>query len=383
MKNKSKISGTAAKLMTQVIEVGLIACCTSKNHLNVILFCHRHGLESPLSNHCANIPVKTYPQTPLLSLKSRIYDRIAGAPGANAVLEVLNKPVANVAVNSVIYLLDREGVPQAEAVVSHQKNLLEKVPNYPEILTRALNFLELGSNALLESPQASSKRLSQPSSRNLLSRKQHTRSFHRFKLLPAELRLMIWKLAMAGRAVELYQCKGRIKPACPPPSLFRVNRESRQVALKEYNKEASGNALGEVIFSYDLDTLYLSHRSCAFHDYEFIIKEMAKTRRWMGAFERMERVAIHLSTKSQQDRFIQHLSRFRRLEEVTVIMDDEVISFEPHEIELVEHRYNLRERQSLANRIRNKFKLLDVHAETRAPNTPVFNTKLARSYRVG
>jgi len=380
MKKKSKISGSAAVLMRQVTEAGLTACCTSKNHLKVILFCHRHGIESPLKDHCAGIPVNTYSANNFLFLKSTIYDRIVGSPGVNAVLEALQKSVEPAAINTVIYLLDTEGIPQADSALFRysQRNLLGKRQNHQEILTRALKILELSAAASLGLEQ-------QPSSKHLLSRKKIAASFNSFMKLPTEIRLMIWKLGITGRVVELYHCKGRINPACPTPALLQVNRESRQVAQKTYYAPESGNAFGEVIFSYDLDTLYLSRRASAFQSKQFIIEKMCGAERWIEACKRLKRIAFFISGyyESTHDVFVRHLSRFSELEEVTIIVYDNVLAFEPHKVELVEHDYNLKVRQRLASIVSKKFKLLDVHAERRAPNTPVFNTKLVRSYRVG
>jgi hypothetical protein len=73
------------------------------------------------------------------------------------------------------------------------------------------------------------------------------RSFILFPMLPVELRLQIWKLALPGpRIVEVYL--DRVVPDLdrsfyhedilrvntPPPALMHVNRESRSIALEKY-----------------------------------------------------------------------------------------------------------------------------------------------------
>jgi 2EXR family len=65
-----------------------------------------------------------------------------------------------------------------------------------------------------------------------------------FPKLPMELRLKIWTLALPGpRIIEIYQnfnigirFGNEIQANNPPPALFHVNREAREVASKKYMK---------------------------------------------------------------------------------------------------------------------------------------------------
>jgi hypothetical protein len=70
--------------------------------------------------------------------------------------------------------------------------------------------------------------------------------FHNFSLLPTELRLQIWSLAIPKRVLTISCVKDVETPtkrryvksfstAQPPPSLLTVNRESRSIALLHYN----------------------------------------------------------------------------------------------------------------------------------------------------
>jgi hypothetical protein len=156
-----------------------------------------------------------------------------------------------------------------------------------------------------------------------------------FQKLPIELRLIIWKLSITGRIVQMYHCRQRIKSTCPTPALFRVNKESREVALKEYNKPGSETAFGEVIFSYDLDTLYLSNRSYAFHNSIFLLREMQD--RWPEILAGLKFLAVRMNSIPNKDvnRFIKRISRFTALEEVTVVVHDNVIGFGQHETKLL------------------------------------------------
>jgi hypothetical protein len=69
--------------------------------------------------------------------------------------------------------------------------------------------------------------------------------FHNFSLLPTELRLQIWTMAIPRRILKIECEKEIISPTThrfvkawdthlPHPSLLTVNRESRSIALQHY-----------------------------------------------------------------------------------------------------------------------------------------------------
>lgn len=380
-------------LEAKIQEIGLVACCRRKEHHGVILFCHRHGLESPLRYGCSSIASGTYYRPSSLWLKSQISDRIAGAPGAEQVLEGLSKSLEKDATISVMCLLDARGVPPAKDVLDSHKNLLENVQNYPSILARALKMVEVG---------AKPTERSQPSSRGLLVRQRPVgmSSFHDFGKLPLELRHMIWKFTTSSRAVELYHCKQRIKSTCPTPVALRINQESRAVALDQYSGKWRTNPEGEqgrnfnaienVYFSYATDVLYFGNRSFAFEDQMCIIRHIID--RCPRALRKLKRIAVYMAsnfTAGERKRFLTHMSHFTALEEVVLVLEDNVICFEQHETELVdylsagagegEQRLALRKAETMMK----QFRASDVNAGARAADLPVFHSRLVRSYRMG
>ena len=322
-------------------------------------------------------------------MKSQIFDRIAGAPGAEKVLEGLSKYLEKDATISVMCLLDAEGVPPAKDVLYSQKNLLENVQNYPNILARALRMVEVG---------AKPTERSQPSSNRLLARKRPVRlsSFHNFSKLPIELRHMIWKFTVSSRAVELYHCKQRIKSTCPTPVALRINQESRRVALDQYSgkwktsleleRQRNINAIGNVYFSYEIDVLYFGNRSFAFEDQIFIIKHIIN--RCPRTLRKLKRIGVYMNSNfsaGERKRFLTHMSHFTALEEFILVLEANVIYFDQHETELVEYAAGIEQRsaQRKAETMMKQFRAWDVNASARAPGLPVFNSNLVRSYRMG
>lgn len=91
-----------------------------------------------------------------------------------------------------------------------------------------------------------------------------TASFTKFGELPKELRLQIWENAsFFERIVELKYCivDRKFSMSSPPPAILYVNQESREIALKFYNKSlGSGNHPAEIFFNPVSDIIYLSLR---------------------------------------------------------------------------------------------------------------------------
>jgi hypothetical protein len=91
-----------------------------------------------------------------------------------------------------------------------------------------------------------------------------TASFTRFGELPTELRLRIWENAsFFQRIVELNYCvvDRKFSISGPPPAIFYVNQESREIALKFYSKSfGTVNHPAEIYFNTVSDIIYLSSR---------------------------------------------------------------------------------------------------------------------------
>ncbi|KAM3071394.1 hypothetical protein ACMFMG_008989 [Clarireedia jacksonii] len=91
-----------------------------------------------------------------------------------------------------------------------------------------------------------------------------TASFTRFGDLPKELRIQIWENAsFFQRIMELKYCVVDMVFSIPgpPPAILLVNQESREVALKFYNKSfGAGDQSGEIYFNPVSDIIYLSSR---------------------------------------------------------------------------------------------------------------------------
>ncbi|KUJ16478.1 uncharacterized protein LY89DRAFT_685437 [Mollisia scopiformis] len=103
--------------------------------------------------------------------------------------------------------------------------------------------------------------------------KSHTPRFSKFNLLPAEIRLQIWDEAFVPRVHELHPCAKLYNDRMTfrsnsslTPSIFHVNQESRNVALKHYElmeyqppqSGTSGKGILRFYFCPELDTLLLN-----------------------------------------------------------------------------------------------------------------------------
>lgn len=96
-------------------------------------------------------------------------------------------------------------------------------------------------------------------------------TFHKFVDLPKELRLQIWEAALIPRVHELHPCAKLYNErmtfrsnSSQTPAIFHTNRESRAVALKNYElmsydpPRSIGKGILRFYFSPELDTLFLN-----------------------------------------------------------------------------------------------------------------------------
>ncbi|KAI1369666.1 hypothetical protein F5Y08DRAFT_100163 [Xylaria arbuscula] len=85
-------------------------------------------------------------------------------------------------------------------------------------------------------------------------------SFPSFSLLPAELRLQIWRASCHRRVVEVFydSANRRCTTTTPVPAILHTCRESRCEALRVY-KKSFGTTSHEprIYFSREIDTLYI------------------------------------------------------------------------------------------------------------------------------
>ncbi|EHK98397.1 hypothetical protein M7I_5772 [Glarea lozoyensis 74030] len=125
--------------------------------------------------------------------------------------------------------------------------------------------------AILPSPS----QLLKPSIRNRTIRtafRKRSPDFHLFSKLPMEIRLQIWEHSMVPRVHELHPCAKLYNErmtfrsnSAQTPTIFHVNRESRSVAMKNYQlmeydptRGLSGKGILRFFFNPVLDTLLLN-----------------------------------------------------------------------------------------------------------------------------
>lgn len=103
-----------------------------------------------------------------------------------------------------------------------------------------------------------------------------TWTFTHFSDLPTELRLKIWELAIQDHRIVKVKAETRsdgvvlLKVSNPTPPLVRVNRESREVALKIYTMSFSRQFYGKpVYFAHQRDVIQFEESVAlrAFTDY--------------------------------------------------------------------------------------------------------------------
>ncbi|KAK0102839.1 hypothetical protein ONS95_000963 [Cadophora gregata] len=84
-------------------------------------------------------------------------------------------------------------------------------------------------------------------------------SFHLFPKLPTEIRMMIWKLSLEARTVEIQWSETRgFFTRVPTPIALRVCKDSRDAVKSKYPL-CFGNVLYKpsTVFNFSLDTLYV------------------------------------------------------------------------------------------------------------------------------
>ena len=87
-----------------------------------------------------------------------------------------------------------------------------------------------------------------------------TSAFGLFSLLPAELRLDIWRLSCSQRVVEVYYDaqQDRCLTTTAPPAILHACRESRAEGLRIFRRSfGTGSREPRIYFCPHLDTLYL------------------------------------------------------------------------------------------------------------------------------
>lgn len=93
--------------------------------------------------------------------------------------------------------------------------------------------------------------------------------FTLFTLLPAELRLHIWRLSCHRRVVEVFydQENDRCSTTAPVPAVLHACRESRYEALRLY-RMSFGTMTHEprIYFNREMDTLYIPRPPCMGYD---------------------------------------------------------------------------------------------------------------------
>jgi hypothetical protein len=153
-------------------------------------------------------------------------------------------------------------------------------------------------------------------------------------LLPAEIRLKIWQLALPGpRVVRVYAYDeahylSLFRSPTPPPQILFVCRESREQALLSYEL-CFGiehiNAPSTIYFNHELDTLYLKHEvrnghGCEIVDFGVELNCLPSVTR--KGLSNVERVAI--SHRVGQDPILywfEHLETFEGLEEFIIVAE--------------------------------------------------------------
>jgi len=95
--------------------------------------------------------------------------------------------------------------------------------------------------------------------KRLLLRNRSLQSFSLFSKLPTELRIIIWRLTLESRVIEIEFDKDRgFFTRVFTPVALRVSRDSRNATITRY-PTCFGNVIypPRTLFNFDLDTLYL------------------------------------------------------------------------------------------------------------------------------
>ncbi|KAI1133743.1 hypothetical protein F5Y10DRAFT_4231 [Nemania abortiva] len=93
--------------------------------------------------------------------------------------------------------------------------------------------------------------------------------FTLFALLPAELRLQIWRMACHRQVVEVYYDpeEDRCTTTAPVPAVLQACHESRSEALRIYEKSfGTRSHEPRIYFCHDMDTLYIPRPSFMGYD---------------------------------------------------------------------------------------------------------------------
>jgi hypothetical protein len=96
-----------------------------------------------------------------------------------------------------------------------------------------------------------------------------TPKFHLFPLLPPEIRIKIWKLNVQEPRVVTIKCVfvlgTTLKAKNSNPGALRVNREAREIALREGSFEFANILTKAVYFNFERDTLFFPRQYCFYH----------------------------------------------------------------------------------------------------------------------
>jgi 2EXR family len=180
-------------------------------------------------------------------------------------------------------------------------------------------------------PPSSKHQLSTTSRSNI---EPQTSAFPLFPILPTEIRLKIWQLALPGpRVVRVHAYDeanylSLFRSPTPPPQILFVCRESREQALLLYEL-CFGlehiNAPSTIYFNHELDTLYFEHEVRNGHGCEIV--DFGVERNCLPSVTRkglsnVERVAI--SHRVGQDPILywfEYLEKFEGLEEFIIVAE--------------------------------------------------------------
>ncbi|KAK4163196.1 hypothetical protein QBC43DRAFT_213550 [Cladorrhinum sp. PSN259] len=111
--------------------------------------------------------------------------------------------------------------------------------------------------------------------------------FHYFPYLPAELRLLIWRLALQPRVVTLTRLSLPLTSPTKPPITLSICRESRLESLRFYISLSQN----KIYFHPTLDTLYIPRSSGGFLGYSDTARDFCSTLK-IPSLDKIQKVAV-------------------------------------------------------------------------------------------
>ncbi|KAK4228827.1 hypothetical protein QBC38DRAFT_135710 [Podospora fimiseda] len=109
--------------------------------------------------------------------------------------------------------------------------------------------------------------------------------FHYFPYLPAELRLLVWRLSLSPRVVTLTRLSLPLISPTKPPITLSINKESRDESLRFYISISPS-----IYFHPKLDTLYLPRSSGGFLGYSDTARDFCELP--IPGIEKIQKVAV-------------------------------------------------------------------------------------------